>query len=70
MKNEPKKAILYNFFYKKIEVRVGQMFGYPTYYVGRSMFACLYEGKVGLKLPDASANEARRKKEITDFQPY
>ena len=70
MKNEPKKAILDNFFYKKIEVRIGQMFGYPAYYVGRSMFACLYEGKVGLQLPDASANEARGKKEITNFQPY
>ena len=70
MKNEPKKAILDHFFSKNDDVRLGQMFGYPAYYVGRSMFACLYEGMVGLKLPEASANEARKKSEITYFQPY
>ncbi len=70
MKNEPKKAILDDFFSKNDDVRAGQMFGYPAYYVGRSMFACLYEGVVGLKLPETMANEAREKKEITYFQPY
>ena len=70
MKNEPKKTILDNFFSKSENVRPGQMFGYPSYYVGRSMFACLYEGKVGLKLLEEMANEARARKEITDFQPY
>lgn len=70
MKNEPKKAILDGFFCKNSDVHVGKMFGYPAYYVGRAMFACLYEGEVGLKLPEASANEAREKKEITDFHPY
>jgi TfoX/Sxy family transcriptional regulator of competence genes len=59
MKNEPKKAILDNFFSENDDVRVGKMFGYPAYYIGRSMFACLYDGKVGLKLPEASAYEAR-----------
>ena len=62
--------MLDNFFSKNDDVRVGQMFGYPAYYVGRSMFACLYEGKIGLKLPESEANEARRSKEISDFQPY
>lgn len=70
MKNEPKRVILDNFFSKNDDVRTGQMFGYPAYYVGRSMFACLYEGVVGLKLPEASANEAREKNEIAYFQPY
>lgn len=70
MKNEPKKAILDDFFSKYDDVRAGQMFGYPAYYVGRSMFACLYEGKIGLKLPETMANEAREKHENSYFQPY
>ena len=70
MKNELKKPILDDFLSRYESVRMGQMFGYPAYYVGRSMFACLYEGKVGLKLPEETANEARTKDEISDFQPY
>ena len=70
MKNEPKKAILDDFISECDGVRLGKMFGYPAYYVGRSMFACLYEGKVGLKLPETAANEAREKHDITYFQPY
>ena len=70
MKNEPKKAILDDFLSKYEMVRIGQMFGYPAYYVGRSMVACLYEGKVGLRVPENTANEARTKDGISDFQPY
>ena len=70
MKYEPKKPILDDFLSQYENVRIGQMFGYPAYYVGRSMFACLYEGKVGLKLPENTANEARTKEGISDFQPY
>ncbi len=70
MKNEPKKPILDNFLSKYEMVRNGQMFGYPAYYVGRSMVACLYEGKIGLKVPENTATEARTKDGISDFQPY
>ena len=70
MKNEPKKPILDSFLSQYENVRIGQMFGYPAYFVGRSMFACLYEGKVGLKVPENTANEARIKEGISDFQPY
>ena len=70
MKDEPKKPILDNFMIQHEYVRIGQMFGYPAYYVGRSMFACLYEGKVGLKVPEETANEARTRDGISDFQPY
>jgi hypothetical protein len=45
------------------------MFGYPAYYVGRSMFACLYENKIGLKIPAKKAEEARTCMHITDFRP-
>lgn len=70
MKDEPKKPILDDFLSQYENVRMGQMFGYPAYYVDRSMFACLYEGKVGLKVPEEMANEARTGKGISDFQPY
>ena len=70
MKNEPKKPILDDFLSQYEIVRIGQMFGYPAYYVGRSMVACLYEGKIGLKVPENKANEARTKEGISDFQPY
>ena len=70
MKNEQKKPILDDFLSKYEMVRIGQMFGYPAYYVGRSMVACLYEGKVGLRVPENTANEARTKDGISDFQPY
>lgn len=70
MKSEPKKNILDEFFSENDDVRQGQMFGYPAYYVGRSMFACLYGGNVGLKVPEKTANEARAIEEISDFRPY
>ncbi len=70
MKDEPKKPILDDFLSRLENVRMGQMFGYPAYYVGRSMFACLYEGKIGLKIPEETANEARTREGISDFQPY
>lgn len=69
MKNEPKKAILDKYFSGNESVRPGQMFGYPAYYVGRTMFACLYEGNMGLKIPEEEADKARLKEKITDFRP-
>ena len=81
MKNESKKPILDDFLSKYEMIRIGQMFGHPAYYVGRSMVACLYEGKIGLKVPENAANEARAKDaplrewiqfdfESEDLRPY
>ena len=70
VKNEPKQPILDDVLSQYENVRIGHMFGYPAYYVGQSMFACLYEGKVGLKLLEETANEARTKLGMSDFQPY
>ena len=65
-----KKTILDNFLSGNDNVRPGQMFDYPAYYVGCFMFACLYKGKVGLKLPEELANKARTRKDISHFHPY
>ena len=32
------------------QVRAGRMFGYPAYYAGKKLCACLYEGGVGFSL--------------------
>ena len=70
MKDEPKKPILDDLMSQYENVRMGHMFGYPAYFVGKYMFACLYEGKVGLKVPEKTANEARTRDGISHFQPY
>ncbi len=42
-------------------VRAGKMFGYPAYYAGKKLCACLYEQGVGLKLPAAAVERLIRR---------
>ncbi|NMB82774.1 MAG: TfoX/Sxy family protein, partial [Ignavibacteria bacterium] len=60
---------IYNLFFQPVLddlllahplVRAGKMFGYPAYYAGKKLCACLYEEGVGLKLPAASAERLLR----------
>ena len=51
-------------------VREGKMFGYPAFFVGRRMFACVYGDGVGLKLPAHRANELIEADSAAPFQPY
>lgn len=46
------KDVLDRLLLQDPRVRPGAMFGYPAYYVGRKMAMCLYEGGVGLKVPE------------------
>ena len=50
-------------------VRPGKMFGYPAYYTGRRMFACLYGPGVALKLPPADVDRLLGRTGITRFEP-
>ncbi|MBM4424916.1 MAG: TfoX/Sxy family protein [Chloroflexi bacterium] len=50
-------------------VTAGKMFGYPAYYVHRKLFACVYGDGVGVKVPEAMANELLTQKHIVPFQP-
>lgn len=51
-------------------VRAGKMFGYPAYYAGKKLCACIYEGGVGLKLPTVSAERLLREDpRVVPFQP-
>ncbi len=70
MDHDAQKVLLEAFFADDPSIRAGHMFGYPAYYIGRAMFACLFDGHLGLKAPEAVANQARDLEEISDFRPY
>jgi hypothetical protein len=53
--NPDHKAVLDDILLGKPHVRAGKMFGFPAYYAGKKLCICLYEGGVGLKLPEQSA---------------
>lgn len=53
--NPEHKAVLDELILGYAHVRPGHMFGFPAYYVGEKLCICVYEGGVGIKLPEASA---------------
>jgi TfoX/Sxy family transcriptional regulator of competence genes len=70
--------VIYNVELKKVldillmslpGVRTGKMFGYPAYYVGKKLFACVYENGVGLKLPASQVTILLDGQTYTPFQP-
>ena len=50
-------------------VAPGKMFGYPAYFIGKKLFACVYEDSVGVKLPFALANSLIGRDGIAPFVP-
>jgi hypothetical protein len=50
-------------------VAAGKMFGYPAYYVGNRLFACVYEDGVGIKVPEDLVKDLIKSEGITYFQP-
>ena len=50
-------------------VKPGKMFGYPAYYIDTRLFACLYEGGVGVKVPADIADSLVGREGIVRFQP-
>lgn len=67
--NSDHKKILDELFREISEVKPGKMFGYPSYYVGGKLFACIYENGLGLKVPESMAEELRNRDYIDYFQP-
>ena len=67
--NENHKKIIDAIFEEIPEVKPGKMFGYPGYYIGGKLFACIYMNGVGLKLPEKLANQLRERDYIDYFQP-
>ena len=52
------------------EVRPGKMFGFPAFYTGGKLFACVYGDGVGLKLPEVKVRKLDGKPGIGPFRPY
>ena len=67
--NPEHKKVLDSFLLEIPGVVPGKMFGYPAYYVGKKLFACLYEEGVGIKVPENMAQELVGKEGIIYFQP-
>jgi len=63
------KEVLDSFLLKMPGVVPGKMFGYPAYYTNGKLFACLYEGGVGIKVPEELAEELIGKEGMIHFQP-
>ena len=49
--NQKIKESLDSFLLVFTGVAAGKMFGYPAYYFGNRLFACVYEDGVGVKVP-------------------
>ena len=52
------------------DVRSGQMFGQPGYFVGRRLFACVYGDGVALKLPAEALAGLNGSPECRPFAPW
>lgn len=52
-------------------VRSGKMFGLPSYFVGKKLCICLYEGGVGVKLPVQTVKKLLEvDRNVVPFQPF
>lgn len=51
-------------------VRPGRMFGFPAFYAGDKLFACVYGEGLSLKLPLATVEAIVGGPGITRFEPY
>jgi hypothetical protein len=67
--NSEHKAMLDSMLLSIPFVRAGKMFGYPAYYSGKKLFACVYEDGVGLKLPAEQVGRLLDGKTFVPFQP-
>ena len=67
--NEHHKYVLDSYLLTIPIVQPGKMFGYPAYYVGGKLFACVYEDAVAVKVPEQMANELLKREDIVHFMP-
>jgi predicted DNA-binding protein (MmcQ/YjbR family) len=67
--NKGHQEVLESFLLKNKEVRAGKMFGVPAYYVGKKMFASLFEEGVCVKVPEERVKVLLKKEHIKPFRP-
>jgi hypothetical protein len=63
------KAVLDSFLLSNELVTPGKMFGFPAYYVGKKLFACVYENGVGLKVSAQTLEEQAGNEDVSPFVP-
>ena len=51
-------------------IRRGKMFGCPALYVGCKLALCVYEDRIGMRVPEAVATRAKLAKRAGAFTPY
>lgn len=67
--NSDHKEVLDSLLLSISIVDPGKMFGYPAYYVGGKLFACVFEDGIGVKVSEELANELLKREDIVHFQP-
>ncbi len=68
--NEKHKETLDSILLDIPEIKAGKMFGFPAYYIGGKLFACVYEDGVGIKVPQELAQQLLKTKHAVPFQPF
>ena len=63
------KTVLDSLLLSSELVTPGKMFGVPAYYVGKKLFACVYENGVGLKVSAETAARLIGRDGISPFVP-
>jgi len=63
------KTVLDSFLLSSELVTPGKMFGFPAYYVGIKLFACVYENGVGVKVSAQTLAEQADKEGVSPFVP-
>ena len=64
------KTVLDGLLLVNPHVRPGKMMGFPGYYVGKKLFACVYEHGISIKLPgERVAKLLKTDPHATPFEP-
>jgi hypothetical protein len=67
--NQNVKETLDSLLLKFPGITAGKMFGYPAYFAGKKLFACVYEDGVGIKVPEDLAKDLINTEGVKYFQP-
>lgn len=51
-------------------VKPGRMFGFPAFFVGKKLFACVFGDGVALKLPPPTLTRVLEQPGASRFEPY
>jgi hypothetical protein len=67
--DDAQKQVLDEILLKLPGAQAGKMFGFPGYWTGGKLFACLFGSGVGFKLPPERAAEMLKKPGFAPFTP-